>query len=1023
MKRGRNFIDTAMRYHKIVLLIVVLLVVVGFFGLINMPKQEMPTITIRQGLVIAAYPGASSADVEEQVAKPLENFIFEFKEVNKKKTYSQSKDGLVLVFVELNDNVHDKDGFWSKFKLGLQSFKSQLPSGVLALMAEDDIGDTSSLLITLDSSQKTYRELRTYIESLEERLRKVDAVSRLRTAGLLDEQITVRIDPKRLAEYGISPYSIYSTLSAQGMTTMSGSVENDKTITPIHISEDFDNEKAVEEQIVYSDPQGNIVRLKDVARVERSYPDADKYIKSNGRKSVLLSVEMREGYDIVAMGNQLHSILDEYKQTLPDDVNINIITDQSKVVKDSVYNFLRELLIAVISVIVVVILLMPLRVAEVSALSIPITIFIALALFYIFGLELNTVTLAALIVTLGMIVDDSVVIIDNYIDKLGTGMSRWHAAIAAPKEFFMSVLSATLSISVIFFPLLFTMKGNYGDFVKSFPWAMFIILSISLIVSLLLTPFLQYSFIKKGLVPSTAKKRKTPLDYLQAGYDKLLSGCFAHPWATLLAGVGAIALGGFILSTVDQRLMPIAERNQFAVEFYLPAGTAAKHTAAVADSMERILRRDKRVVSITSFIGQGSPRFHPTYAPQVGGTNFAQFIVNTTGTGHTEEMLNEYADKYADYFPDAYVRFKQMDYSDAVYPIEIRLSGDSLNDLEAAAEVVKRRFHATAGVKLVRTNFDNPMPGVTVVPNEVETNRLGLNKASLSLNMAMLFGNSVPVTTLWEGDYPVGVVMESEHSKSADFSHLSDEYIPVMGGAQAVPLRQLVSLTPDWHHGTIVRRNGVRTLSVVAEPKRGYNENDIAEEIYASIPSDSIPDGVTVTLGGMTEKDTETLPMVMGGVAISIVIIFFILLFHFKKIGLALINLASISLCILGSAVGLKVMGVDFSLTAILGIVSLMGILVRNGIIMLDYAEELRRDQGMTVRDAAYHAGTRRMRPIFLTSAAASVGVLPMMLEHSALWTPMGTVIFFGTLISMVLISTVLPVLYWLVFRTQTKKL
>ena len=398
----RSFIESAMCNHNIVMLLIGMLVVLGMTGLAIMPKQEMPQFTVRQGACVAVYPGATSAEVEERVAKPLENFIFGYKEVNKKKTYTQSKDGMLIVFLELNDNVEDRDAFWSKFKHGLQAFKASLPAGVVALQAVDD---------------------------------------------------------------------------------------------------SYNNECDVAEQIVYSDPKGNIVRLKDIARITREYPKQNKYIESNGNKCVLLSIEMRPGNDIVKMGKDVHKALENFEQTLPEDVRITTITDQSKVVSESVLNFLRELLISVISVIVVVVLLMPRRVAEVSALSIPVTIFSSVGIFYFFSMELNTVTLAALIVTLGMVVDDSVVIIDNYMEKLGHGMSRWHAAIAAPREFFMSVLSATLSIS--------------------------------LTVSIVLTPYLQYTLIHKGIDTNPKPNaRKKPLDYLQTGYTWLLNRCFNHPCAS-----------------------------------------------------------------------------------------------------------------------------------------------------------------------------------------------------------------------------------------------------------------------------------------------------------------------------------------------------------------------------------------------------------------------------------------------------------------------------------------------------------
>lgn len=379
-------------------------------------------------------------------------------------------------------------------------------------------------------------------------------------------------------------------------------------------------------------------------------------------------------------------------------------------------------------------------------------------------------------------------------------------------------------------------------------------------------------------------------------------------------------------------------------------------------------------------------------------------------------MLDEYADRYAQYFPDAYVRFKQMDYNNAAYPVEIRISGDSLNILRKAADKVAACMRETEGLQLVRTNFEEPQPGVNIRLNETESNRLGINKALLTACLAVHYGPGVPITSLWEGDYPVGVVLKADHKDNNQFTSLGNEYIPVMGGTTSVPLRQFATITPDFTDGCIVRRNGVRTISVVAEPMRGYNADCLAKQVKASVAKLSLPKDVEVHIGGMLEKDTETLPQVSTGVLIAVFIIFFILLFHFKRISLALVNLSSMSLCVFGAAVGLLITGYDMSITGILGVVSLMGILVRNGIIMLDYAEELRRDKGLSVREAAFQAGERRMRPIFLTSAAASVGVLPMMLENNTLWSPMAAVVFFGTLISMVLIATVLPVLYTVVF-------
>lgn len=1025
MKRKLGVIESAMRYRYIVFLIVGILVIFGIYAIGVMPKQEFPEFTIREGLVIAVYPGTTSAEVEEQLAQPLENFIFTYKEVNKEKTVTQCKDGMIIINVKLNDNINDKDAFWSKFKHGLSGFKSQLPAGVLALQVNEDFGDTSSFLITLESEDKTYRELEDYLEELENRLRKVDAISNLRQFGIQKEQINVYLDQEKLTSYGIGHKTIATSLFSQGFTTMSGSVENSRFVAPIHISQPYNSEKDISEQIVYSDPLGNIIRLKDIATIKREYPDPDSYITNNGKKSILLSIEVRKGSNIVEAGKEVNEIFKVYQNELPDEVNIYKITDQSQVVDDSVNTFLKELLIAIVAVVLVVMALIPFRVAAVSASTIPITIAISLGLFYAFGIELNTFTLAALLVTLGMIVDNSIVIVDNYIEKLDHGYSRWHASIASTKEFFKSIFSATLAISITFFPFLITTTGMYNEFLQTFPWAITIVLFISLAIAVLLIPYMQFAFIRKGLKQSNArkKKRKTFLDIIQQGYDKLIEKCFRHPRITITTGVLSIIIGIIWFANLPQRLMPIAERNQFAVEFYLPKGTAVKETANIADSLERILKQDERTVSVTSFIGTGSPRFHTTYAPQTPGQNFAQFIVNTKGNESTEEMLDEYSDRYNNYFPNTFIRFKQMDYSDAKSPIEVRLSGNNIAGLKIAADSVMQYMHRMNELCLIRTDFEQQTPGVLLRLNEDEATRLGINKASLSVEMAMRYAkNGIPVTTVWDGDYPISVSLKSERPHDVTIEDISKEYIPGFGGTVSVPARQIAEVEPDWTEGQIVRRNGIKTLTIQADMKRGFNMTETTARLKQNIAQAGLPEGVSLSIGGQEETDNEAIPQIMGALVIAIIIIFFILVFHFRKISMALLILTAATLSLIGAAFGIWITGLQVGTTAIIGIVSLMGILVRNGIIMLDYVEELRTKEKMNIYEATITSAKRRMRPIFLTSAAASMGVIPMILGRSALWSPMGTVICFGTLISMILVVTVLPTAYWVIFRKKEEK-
>ena len=1013
-KKKLNPVEWAMHYKQIVIMLVCGLMAFGIFGLSKMKKNEFPDFTIRQGIVVAACPGFTAEEIEQQVTKPLEDYIFSYKEVKKNKTQSVSTDGMAVIQVQLNDDLNNKDEFWSKFKHGVSVFKNELLQSVVAIQVMDDFGDTSALLITLESENKTYRELDDYLDNLKDRLRRIADVGRMSVYGMQNEQISIYLDNTRLSNYGLSDQTLAMTLFSKGFTTSGGRLKDDNFTSPIYVGRSMNSLHDVQNIIVSTTPDGHSVRLKDIATVKREYPQTESFITNNGVKCLLLSVEMKKGKNIVQMGDEVKAELEAFEQTLPDDVKIFTITDQSQVVSESVSTFLKELLIAICAVILVVMLLLPVRVALVAASTIPVTIFISLGLFYAFGVELNTVTLAALIVTLGMIVDNSIVIIDSYIDMISEGVSRWEASVKSATHFFKSIFSATLAISITFFPFLFTMSGMTGDFVASFPWAITLILAISLLVAELVVPFMQYRFIKAPEKKDPAKKKAfSMLDFIQHGYNKVLDICFRFPKVTLAFGVLAIILGAGMMGALPQKLLPTAERNQFAVEIYLPTGTSVEKTSVIADSLEKVLRKDPRVVSVASFKGCASPRFQNSYAPQMGGPNYAQFIVNTQGNEATVEILDEYTSRYRDAYPEAVIKFKQLGYSEAVSPIEVRLSGENLHELMAAADSVENIMHAMPELNLVRTNFNEPLAATRVTLDEDAANRLGVTNATLESTLAMRYGKGVTVGTFWENDYDVNVVLKSVHSDSSSFSNLKDEMIPVLGGIGNAPLRQFSNISTSWENGQIVRRNGVRTVTVMAEVERGANAMSLTAQLQDALAAISLPEGISLSYGGELEENEEQMPNMMAALFIAIAIIFLILVCHFRQIKTAVLIMISLALCLVGTAIGVEIQGVDFGVTCVMGVVSLMGILVRNCIIMIDYAEELRNVEHMSERDSIYYSAKRRMRPIFLTSAAASMGVIPMILGGSGLWSPMGTVIFYGTLITMVLILTVVPIAYW----------
>lgn len=1016
-KKSAPIVTIGLKYKRVVILVAVVLIAFGIYGLKEMNKNEFPGFTIREGVVVAVYPGASVSQLEQEVLKPLEDYVFSHKEVDKKSTHSTVTDGMVMIFVELDDNVDNTTPFWNDFKSGMEQARLKLPAGVLAVETISNFGDTSALLITIQSEQKTYRELADYVNDLRDRLRTISSVGTMDVYGGQNEQIAVCLNPQKLSKYAINEKTLAATLLAKGFQTTGGSLKSENYTQPIYVARAVNSVFDIQQMIVFADPSGSVVRLGDIAEVRKEYPEPDSYITNNGTKCLLLGLQMKEGNNVVELGKEVNKVLAEFESELPADVTLSKITDQPVVVDSSVNDFLRELLIAIVAVVIVIMLLLPLRVALIAASTIPIAIFISLGLFYALGIELNTVTLACLILSLGMIVDNSVVIIDDYVELISEGIDHKTATLRAGTEFFKAIFSATLAISITFFPFLLTMTGMFRDFLTDFPWALTIILMISLIVAELLVPFMQYKLIKKPIYKleqdavASGKKKFSFFVSLQNLYGKLIKLCFRHPAATLTVSAIITILGLLLFVSRPFQLMPIAERNQFAVEIFLPSGTSVNRTSEIADSLESILAKDDRVVSIASFHGCASPRFQTTYAPHVGGPNFAQFIVNTTGNQATIDVLDDYTDKYENYFPDAVIRFKQLSYSTADFPIEIRISGHDRRQLKEVADSVLSRMRNVAGLRSVRSSLGNPLVAAMVIPDEVQSSRLGLTNIMTEATLAMRYSSGLPVATLWEGDYGIPVVLKSPTTEHSTVEDLRSELMPVIGLGDA-PLRQFAAVTPQWNEGTLSRRNGMPTISIIAEVQRDANVIDRTEAVMDAINDMEIPDGITITRGGEWENSMEILPQILEALAIAVAIIFFILLFHYAQVNVSLILLLSLLLCIPGAGIGMLIQGTVLSLTCVLGIVSLMGILVRNAIVLIDYAEELR-NQGQSVKDAIYNASMRRMRPIFLTSAAATMGVVPMVIGGSALWQPMGVVIFWGTPITMIFILTTIPVLYW----------
>ncbi|MDD5022352.1 MAG: efflux RND transporter permease subunit [Endomicrobiaceae bacterium] len=1012
-KEKKSFIELALKYRQIPIIITIALCILGLYSLFNMPRQEFPEFHVRQGLVIAGFPGASSEQVDEQVAKPLQNYLFQYKEINRKKTYSVSKEGQVVVFLEVNENVKEPDLFWSKLRLGLQEFKSKLPQQVLLLVGDNNFGDASAILLSITSKERTYRELEDYLEKLENLVRKNPSVSNVKHFGLQKEQITIYTDPNKLAYYGIKPSLIMTALQLESMVGYGGTVTDTNLVMPIHLPKQFKSEADIAEQIIYTSPDGSIVRVRDVAKVVREYDVDTSYVECNGKKSLVLSMEMHFGNNIVHFGKDIDKIIKEFKTTVPADIEITKIADMPAVVGHSITGFFRDFGMAVLAVILVIMIFLPKRVAAVAAITIPISILISMGLLNGLGVELNTVSLATLVLVLGMIVDNSIVVIDNHIEKLDHGIDVWTASWSSAKELFVPVFTATLAIMAAFYPMPMFMDGMYKEFVSPIPITVTVTLLVSLIVASLVVPILSYAFIKKGIHNPDKQKsdKKTMLDRLQSFYDSRIALTMSKPKHSIVIAVLCIFVGMGLLTLLPQETFPKLERNQFAVEIYFPEGTSLDDNAKTTKEMARILSQDKRVKDVISFIGTSSPRFNTLYAPQIPAKNYSQLMVITDTNKNTKKVLAEYDPKYRDAFPNAHVRWKELDFLPAPAPIEIRISGDTIEEIKTFSNQIEEFMQQEKDLIWVRDDYRNPVLSVDLDINKEMANRLGITRGTLGLSTA-LNRNGMTVATVWENDYAKSVVLKYDKSKNSTPEDLSNQYISAPLAIKPIMLRQVAKLKTGFSEGQVVRRNGKYTLTLYGDVAFNKLANPIFKTIKAKISNLPKPASIEITYGGEYEKSIETYGPFSKSLIASIILIFFILLFQFKSVRLALLVMCTMPLSLIGGALGLIIIGYPFGMTSFVGFIGLFGIVVRNGVILITYANELEKG-GMSLKDAAIAAGKRRMRPIFLTASAAAVGVIPLITSGSLLWGPLGTVICFGLIGSTILTLYVLPVAYW----------
>jgi multidrug efflux pump subunit AcrB len=1007
-----SFIKNALDNKQVVLSITFLIFAFGIYALLTMPRREDPKFNIRQGLIVAAYPGASASQIDTEVTEEIERVLFSYEEVRKEKTYANSRQGVLYIVVELESFVTNADLFWSKLQHRLNLLKlTELPVGLVGPIVESDFGDTIALLISFQSDKRDSRELEVYLEELSNRLRSIRSLSKIKKIGADKECFFVNIDNKKLSEYKIFLPQVIAALKGDNTVFPSGEVTSDGMSLNVRNPARFESIEDLRNQIVGVNPLGGAINLSSVATIERGYEEPKQFIRVNGTESVLMSLEMQNGFNIVDFGKEVESAIDGFKSEIPDDVEIVEIVNQPRSVSESINDFIREFFIAIAAVVVVILLLLPFRVAIIAAAAIPVTVALTFTILDGVGIQLQQVSLASLIVVLGMLVDDAVVIADNYVEKLDEGMDNYSAAWKSANQLKIPMFTAGLTIVGAFAPLLF-LTGYVGEFIQSLPITVAIAINASFVVAMFLTPYLCYTFIKGGLKKKD-NNRKNFLDYLQIGFDKALEFSFRKPGLIFGFAILSVIAGGCVFLLLNQKLFPAAERDQFVLELRAIEGTSINQVDDYVKKVENYIKEDERIEDYASFVGTSAPRFYYNYAAKFPQSNQAQILINTKSIDDTESMVLNLEETIGSQFPEIDIIVKKMQQGSTVgAPVELRLSGPDLFTLQILGDSLKSILSNATNSSHVVSDFYENRPTVKVETNRSAANQLGFSDGTISRELAVAY-QGLPVGEIFEGDNPLSIILQDGEAQSKSIDGLRNFYLTSPISGASVPLSELAEIETEWEASNILRRNGVHTLTVQSQASSTVLPSSILNSIKDRLSAFELPAGYTLSVGGEDESQRETFAEMNQVILYSVFIIFIVILIQFKYLNQVFIVLAAIPLSVFGAFFGLYITGYPFGFTAFVGLASLIGVSVRNSIILVDYANELVKFQKMDIKDAAINAGKRRIRPIFLTTMAAAIGVTPMIISGSPLWAPLATVLAVGLIFSMVMTLLVIPVLYW----------
>jgi multidrug efflux pump subunit AcrB len=1016
--RRFNLSTWAVHHQPLVLFLILLLVVGGLLSYLSLGRAEDPSFTIKVANVVATWPGATAEEMQNQVADPIEKKAQDLPYFDHVQTYA--KPSFLAMQVFFKDTTPPKEVPWLFYLLRkkLTDARGDLPPGIVGPDVNDEFGDVDSVLYMVSGVGADYGQLKKIVEAIRQRLLDVPDVVKVNLYGVQDPRIFVEFSQAKLANLGVAPQTILDSLARQNDVAGSGVFETSSDRAPVRISGAMSGAAAVAATPIESG--GRVFRVGDIAKVTPGFKDPpDFLIRQRDKPALGVGVVMAKGGNLLTLGKNLETAMQDIRAAVPVGIDIEQVADQPKVVEHAVGEFTRSFMEALTIVLFVSLLSLGLGAGIVVALSVPLVLAIVVIVMNAIGLDLQRITLGALIIALGLLVDDAIISVETMTVRMEQGFDRLKAATAAWDSTAFPMLSGTLVTAAGFLPVGFA-ASSAGEYAGGIFWVVTIALMASWLVAVVFTPFLGVR-----LLPDHAKGTKASdphAIYETRAYRalrRLIAWSVDHRSLVVASVLGLIAAAGvaFVIS-VPQQFFPISERPELFFQIRMPEGTAIGATLTTAEKAEKMLEGDSDIATFTTYVGRGSPRFWLGLNPQLPNEAYAEIVIVSKDLAARERIKHKIESTVAQgALTEARVRVDRFNFGPPIgFPVQFRVMGQDPQQIRDIAYRVRDVMRGDPSVRDPQLDWNELMPSVRLVLDQDRVRALGLTPRDVANSLQLLI-SGVPVTNVRDGIDKVEVVARAVPQERADLSHLGDLTIVSRNGAP-VPVAQVAKIVYGHENAILWRRNRDTTITVRSDVVDGVQPPDVSSRIWTRLADirTALPPGYRIEMGGAIEESAKGNNSLFAIFPVMILVMLTIVmaqLQNFARLGLVMM---SAPLGIIGATLGLKLAGAPFGFVALLGLIALSGMDMRNSIILVDQVRQ-DLDQGASYRDAIIEATVRRARPVMLTALAAILAMIP--LSRSLFWGPMAVTIMGGLFVATFLTILYLPALYALWFRRR----